>query len=130
MNKKILVLSLAIVFFASGVAALKIGKFSASSITKPENKSAEDAGLILFYSESCPHCKVVENYIEENKIEEKLRIQKKSVYRDANNIRQLQQKASECKIKSENIGVPFIWDNGKCVSGDKDIINYINGLMD
>jgi len=30
-------------------------------------------GIILFYGEGCPHCKVVDDFITENKIEDKVK---------------------------------------------------------
>ncbi len=93
--------------------------------TKQKNNS-EDQIAILFYGDGCPHCVEVEKYIAENNIKEKIIFIEKEVYKNANNAKILNKKAKKCGIKENEIGVPFLWAEGKCYMGNEDIINFFN----
>jgi len=98
-------------------AVLIIGK--KTEINNPGNKE-----IILFYGEGCPHCANVESYLKENDIESRIKIEKKEVYFNRQNSELLSQKARACGIKTNEIGVPFLWDGSKCIIGEEDIINF------
>ncbi len=89
---------------------------------KPESKQPE---LILFYGDTCPHCKNVEEYMTVNNTRAKIQFQELEVYNNQDNARLLVQKAKKCGLETANgVGVPF-WSNGdSCLVGDEDIINY------
>lgn len=81
---------------------------------------------ILFYSNYCSHCKNVEQYINENNIKEKYSFTELEVADNQDNAIILAQKAAKCGIDTDNIGVPLLYDNGKCFVGDIDINNYLS----
>lgn len=83
-------------------------------------------GTVLFYGDTCSHCKNVEDYITANKVEEKVALEKKEVFNDQNNARILERVAAFCGLPTDEIGVPFLWDsqNKRCLVGDADIINF------
>ncbi|KKP79799.1 MAG: hypothetical protein A2271_02355 [Candidatus Moranbacteria bacterium RIFOXYA12_FULL_35_19] len=83
-----------------------------------------NAEIMFFYGRECPHCKVVEKYIEENKVAEKIKFSQAEVYHNKDNSAVLKQKATECGIAQDSIGVPFLWTEGKCYMGDEDIIKF------
>jgi glutaredoxin len=83
-----------------------------------------DSAIIFYYSNTCPHCKVVEEFLKSNNVAEKLSFQSKEVGEDANNASDLMTKAAKCNIPQEQIGVPFLWDGSKCVIGQDDIIKF------
>lgn len=88
--------------------------------------------LIYFYSKRCPHCANVEKFFEENKIENKFKFDKKEVGNNIKNAKLLSFIAkSKCKINTNQIGVPFLWDgkNSKCILGDEPIIEYFEKLI-
>ncbi|MFA5755226.1 MAG: hypothetical protein WC909_02620 [Candidatus Paceibacterota bacterium] len=87
---------------------------------KGGNVLIEDSGIILFYSEYCGHCAIVKEYIEENKIEEKIKFETKDANKDTS---LLFEKANICGITG-NVGVPFLFDGESCVVGDKNIIDF------
>jgi len=72
---------------------------------------------ILFYSDSCPHCKIVEQYLVFQELE---------VSSNPANAQLLVKKAGECGLPSEGLGVPFFYDGSNCFSGDQDIIKYFS----
>jgi len=80
--------------------------------------------IILFYGDGCPHCAIVEKYIKENKIQDKISFIQKEVYYNQSNARELEAKAKICGLPTDSIGVPFLWDGEKCLIGDQDIINF------
>lgn len=83
-------------------------------------------GIVLFYGQGCPHCKDVEDFISQNKIEDKVKITRLEVWYNKNNAALLGQVAQNCKITSSSVGVPFLYDgNGKCYIGEVDIPNFL-----
>lgn len=81
--------------------------------------------MILFYSDSCSHCKNVEEYINSNGIKDKLSFQELEVSKNQANASLLQKKARQCGLDpNQGLGVPFFFDGEKCLIGDQDIINY------
>ncbi|MDD5099190.1 MAG: hypothetical protein PHP35_02505 [Candidatus Colwellbacteria bacterium] len=85
----------------------------------------KDAELIyLYYSDFCPHCKTVENYIVESDISSRLKIVSKEVSQSKENASELYLRAGECGYKVEEVGVPMLLAGGKCFMGDQPIIDY------
>lgn len=80
--------------------------------------------LILYYGDTCPHCKIVEAFLKDNKIAEKINFSQKEVFLNASNSKDLSKKAALCKINPKEVGVPLLWNNGTCLVGDQDIINF------
>ena len=90
-----------------------------------ENQQKEQSQIILFYGDGCPHCAIVEEYIKENNINDKISFAQKEVYYNQSNAKELETKAKICGLATDSIGVPFLWDGEKCLIGDQDIINFI-----
>jgi glutaredoxin len=90
--------------------------------TTTESQSASQ--IILFYGDGCPHCAIVEEYIKENSIGDKISFAQKEVYYNQNNAKELEAKAKICGLPTDSIGVPFLWNGEKCLIGDQDIINF------
>ncbi|MFA5109324.1 MAG: hypothetical protein WC458_02170 [Patescibacteria group bacterium] len=85
--------------------------------------------LILFYSDSCPHCQNVEKYINDNGVKNQLGFQELEVSQNKNNSALLVKKAHQCGLDvNSGIGVPFFFDGEKCLLGDQDIIAYFEKL--
>lgn len=86
-----------------------------------------DKNIILYYGETCPHCKIVEEYIAANELDAKIEMTKKEVYNNRINQSDLVNKARSCGMVGRSVGVPMLWDktSGKCYSGDVEIIDYL-----
>ncbi|MDD4628679.1 MAG: hypothetical protein PHE68_04795 [Candidatus Peribacteraceae bacterium] len=81
-------------------------------------------GIIFFFGNGCPHCEIVEKYFADNRVEEKVMFEKKEVYYNKKNQREMAAHAKTCGLPTDNIGVPFLWTGSGCLIGDKDIIDF------
>jgi|WetSurMetagenome_2_1015567.scaffolds.fasta_scaffold62363_2 glutaredoxin len=122
MNKKVILIATGIIILLaiSTLIAFKTIKPPSPALVKSDDK------IILYYGATCPHCLKVEQFMADNKIEEKISITKKEVYNDKNNAAELGEKAHQCGLDTSSIGIPFLWDGpeAKCLVGDEDIINF------
>jgi glutaredoxin len=86
---------------------------------------------ILFYGDTCPHCKNVEDFIAKNDIKNKISFAEMEVYNNASNAQLLINLGKECKLDAQSIGaVPFLWDGSNCHLGDVDIIDFFKNAAE
>lgn len=122
MNKRIILLAVAIII----VFGL-IWFWSAPSKEEPVSdagqsvESQDNSGITLFYGEECPHCKDLEKFIADNGIEQKVSFSQLEVWHDKDNAKILMERVSECQIPEDEVGVPFLYSDGKCLIGGPDI---------
>jgi len=127
MNKKVIIPTILfiIVFIISFVILLKNRENNLPDNNAiQDNQQTEENQIILFYGDGCPHCAIVEDYIKNNNIKERLSFEEKEVYYNRKNADDLVVKAKICGIPTDYIGVPFLWDGEKCFVGDQDIIDF------
>jgi len=121
MNKKISFLIFLIILAIIGIAIFYRNETNQRDnllLGSIENK------MIFFFGEGCPHCANVEQFFKENDVEKKIQFEKKEVWSDKGNANLLILIAKKkCGLKENEIGVPFLWDKGSCVAGDKPIID-------
>jgi hypothetical protein len=123
MSKKILI---------SSVVFLVLVILGGIVVYKKENPTIQNLGtkneIILYYGDGCPHCLKVDEFIKDNKIEEKISFVRKEVFLDQNNSLDLAEKAKICGLDTKSVGVPFLWEqeatSTKCIIGDVDVINF------
>ena len=113
MNKKIL-LAIIIAIVLIGIASFIFWKYG----------MPQKSELIYFYGEGCPHCANVDAFLKDNKIEEKVSFEKKEVFNNQDNAKELVDLSQKCSLPADQVGVPFLWDGSKCFVGDTDIINF------
>ncbi|MEK7562480.1 MAG: hypothetical protein AAB509_02280 [Patescibacteria group bacterium] len=92
-----------------------------SSFNKPK---VDITGIILFYGDGCSHCKLVEDFISQNKIEEKVKFTRLEVFNNRDNAQILLERSKACGINTDQVGVPFLWDGKTCLIGDPDVIKF------
>jgi len=95
-----------------------------------ETDVPSDDSVLIFYSESCPHCKVVEKYLETEGSAIKAEVKSLKIDNsktDKANIELALSKIQECKLK-DNWGVPLMYHKGDCLMGDQPIIDYLSQL--
>ncbi len=85
--------------------------------------------IILFFGDGCPHCAILDQYLEENKVAEKVTFEKREVYHSRDNATLLEEKALACDIPGGAVGVPFLWANDICYVGDEDIKKFFNDKL-
>ncbi len=85
----------------------------------------EISGINLYYGETCPHCKNVEVFINENNITSKIEIIRKEVFLNETNKQEITQVFDFCEIPDDKRGVPIIYSDGKCYSGEIEAINFL-----
>lgn len=119
MNKKLLWIGLACLVVLGGIV------FWASKDRGISQNNSSDKESIFFYGATCPHCKNVDKFLEENKgIEGRFKFEKLEIS-NKDNAKRLMEKAEKCGLPTDNIGVPFFWDGEKCIVGDADIIDFL-----
>ncbi len=115
-KRKIYIIGGAIILVAAGLIFWEVKR--PSKVAAPTNE------IVYYYGEQCSHCKNVTEFLEENNIAEKIEFVKKEVWSDKDSASELQARASECGVDSKNIGVPFLYAQGKCYIGDQDVIEF------
>ncbi len=118
MNKKLLLTT--ILFIAVSIFAIAL-----LSQGKNEGEQSKQGQIILFYRNDCPYCVIVEEYIEQSNLEEKISLERKEVYYNKNNAHDLAEKAKICGLSASSIGVPFLWDGSECFVGGQEIMEFL-----
>lgn len=77
-----------------------------------------------FYGETCPHCQEVRKFLDENKIDEKFSFVKREVWSDRTNASLMRDAAGICALKADEIAVPFVFSEGKCLIGTPKVIDF------
>lgn len=84
----------------------------------------DTSGVTLFYSTTCVHCKQVEEFIKENKVDETVTITRKEISVPVN-MAGLNQAVEFCQVDAtQGVGVPFLLAEGKCYMGGPDVEGY------
>ena len=118
---------LAVIFLAGAAFFIFKSKNNPKTEEKAQ-KTSNSSEMIFFYGEGCPHCINVEKFLEENKnVEEKVKFEKKEVWKNKENAQLMLEKSKICGLSEENLGVPFFWDGSRCLTGDVDIIDFLKG---
>lgn len=88
------------------------------------------ANPTYYWGNGCPHCKNIEEFLNSWDKKDKVAIEKKEVWENATNARELEARYESCKITNPNeMGVPLLFTpDGKCYSGDTEIISYLKNI--
>lgn len=81
--------------------------------------------ILYFYETTCPNCKIVEEFMTQNKIEEKITLQKIEISSAANS-KIFVAIAQKCNIPTTGMGVPLLYAEGNCYVGRVDVIKYLS----
>lgn len=109
-------------FILLGIIAL----LAILSISGRYLNKASGSEMILFFGDTCPHCKNVEEYITANNVKAKLNFKELEVYNNKTNAALLTAKAKNCGLDTtQGVGVPFFFDGQNCILGDQPIIDFL-----
>jgi glutaredoxin len=93
------------------------------------NTPPADNKLLFFFGNTCPHCKNVEKYMEDNGVKSRLIIEELEVMDDHQNQVKMILYASKCGLGSDGLNVPLLYHAGKCYIGDVDVIAHLKTAM-
>lgn len=119
-----------IIFLVGVVIALLVGGYFAlrhKSASQDNQVAVDNSSIIFFYGAGCPHCQDVENFIAQNHIDQKVKFSKLEVWFNKANANLMIEKAQQCGITGNQLGVPFVWADGKCYMGTPDVENFFSG---
>ncbi|MEF3691792.1 MAG: hypothetical protein V3574_01905 [Candidatus Moraniibacteriota bacterium] len=94
------------------------------SVKKEAFADLEGGKPIYYYGSTCPHCKTVLDYLDKNDIYTKMEFIKKEVGSSRENSKELTEAALKCGLNPAEIGVPFVFDSGKCYMGGPDVQDF------
>ncbi|NTW89871.1 MAG: hypothetical protein HGB37_03125 [Candidatus Moranbacteria bacterium] len=108
------------------VAVFVGGFFFRNTAQNPTGQSSGESSsdVVFYYGEECPHCKDVEKFLDDNKMGEKVPFVKKETWHNAANANELKNRAKICGIPEKEVGVPFLFAEGKCYVGTPDVEKY------
>ena len=125
MNKKIFLAVISAVVVVGGLSFWAYGQpIQPSGGATGSADTSEPAGVTYFYGQECPHCQDVAKFLEENKIAEKVKFEKKEVWHDKNNQQAMLAAAKACRLDEKSLGVPFLFADGQCYIGGPDVEGY------
>lgn len=116
MTKQIVAL-VAIILFLFGTLFLVYLLTSRSPASTPSTVKLPPKAFIYFHGLTCPNCQELNEWIKQNKIDQKVKYQKLEVYYNKDNAALLEQAAAVCNLPANQIGVPFVYVRGKCYIG-------------
>ncbi len=100
--------------------------------SKPQNQTSNlqlPTSYEYYWGDGCPHCAVVEEFLNSWENKDKVQIDKKETWNNRENANLLNQRAKSCSIRPSEVGVPFLFTpDGKCITGDTPIIDYFKSL--
>lgn len=123
---KVIVFTIIIIILAGFIFWGIASGFFSGIFSGPVKPTPLPEGIVLFYGQGCPHCADVENFIAQNKIEDKVKISRLEVWYNKSNQLTLAEVVQKCGINANSVGVPFLYDgNGKCYIGEVDIPSFL-----
>ena len=128
MKNLILILVLVAIFGLAGFLVLRALPPQDRQPLNESERAADDRQITLYYGDGCPHCAIVDSFLENNRIAEKITLAKKEVYHNQQNSLEMIEKGRTCGLvvagERANLGVPFLWTGEKCLLGDQGIIDF------
>lgn len=110
----------------SGTGSLSAFMGHSTSGSQEQNDVSNETDIIYFYGEECPHCHEVLKFLDENKITEKVNYEKKEVWHNKENSKQMMEKVEQCGLSKSQIGVPFLYAEGECFVGTPDVLGFFS----
>jgi len=92
------------------------------------NNLPHESEIILYYTENCPDCDEIKDWIIQHNADEKVEIIQKEVETNQENIEQLVAVAQKCQLQ-EQLNVPFVYGEGNCFIEKSSIISYFESKI-
>ena len=124
MDKTIIFIIVIVILSGLAFWALQSGVL-ANIFSGPVKPAVMPEGIVLFYGDTCAHCKNVEDFIIQNKVEDKVKFTRLEIFRNQSNALLAANTEQSCGIDiSKGASVPLLWDGTKCYPGEIDVINF------
>jgi glutaredoxin len=83
--------------------------------------------VTLYTSKTCPHCQIVDNFIQTNNIHGQLKFTEKQLENHTRYVRELIRVVRFCGYRTNELPIPVLWTGSTktCIIGERDIIHYI-----
>jgi glutaredoxin len=106
------------------------GTTTQNEAKQPNAEEIYVADFIFFYGETCPHCQDVEEFLNENNVDEQINLVRLEVYSNQENQTLMAQKLEGCSdIDEDSKGaVPFLYSKDKCLVGSTPIIEHLKEI--
>lgn len=99
-----------------------------NSAKEPQTPPPLPESYEYFWSTTCPHCKMVNEFMENWENKDKINLEKMDVSIKENSDL-LNQRANFCNLANNQRGIPFLFTpDGKCVVGGNLIINFFEQM--
>jgi len=122
MKKKIIYVLVSLVVIAAAFVGWKAWYAHEVQNSVPASDNAE---VVFFYGKECPHCKIVEEYLDKENVRNKVSFSEREVYHNPENAKLMMDKQQECGLDKSYVGaVPFLWTKDKCFIGQDEIIQF------
>jgi hypothetical protein len=108
--------------FAVGIYLHLSGKSSYLAVRPPQ-------GIVYYYGKECPHCKITDAFLVDNKVASKVSFVSKEVYHHKANLHELTGLARLCSPKLRVVELPFLWTGHACIMGSEAIIKFFKDKM-
>ena len=125
-----LIILIAIVVLIVSLVTLKHFRVSKSTENRETSEiQLDNSQKVLYVSDSCPHCRNVEDFVEKNNVFEKVSFIQKEISKNIANAKELESRGASCQIPTAELGVPLFWNGEKCFLGDQEIIQYFQSQL-
>ncbi|MDX9913001.1 MAG: nitrophenyl compound nitroreductase subunit ArsF family protein [Candidatus Moranbacteria bacterium] len=94
-----------------------------------DDKDVEKKDIVFYFSDDCPECTNIEKYLMENDVKNKIGFEEKNIDKNEVDAQQMAEDAMYCNVDEESFGAPFLWAEGKCYTGEQDIINFFDDSL-
>ena len=129
MDKKAIIIIGVILLVGLGVGiwiwnTVEVTREEGEKLAEPITEVSLPEGIIYFYGQECPHCQKVGEFLDQNKIAEKVVFTKLEVWHNDDNNNMMLQAAKNCQLFMKDVGVPFLYDGQNCIIGEVDVMNF------
>lgn len=101
------------------------GLISKEAVAQGDNIVKKE-DIVFYFGDDCAECANIEKYLEENDVKNKIGLTEKNINKDEVAAQQMAEDAMYCNVDEESFGVPFLWTEGRCYAGEKNIINFFD----
>ena len=81
-------------------------------------------GQFYFFSQTCPHCAVVKDYIDNNRIQDSFYFISQDVNNDRRAYELFVAVGERCGLNERRLAIPLFWDGSNCYLGEEKVINH------